>query len=129
MDPKNLNILVVDDVENMRKIVVNMLKELEITKVFQAEDGMDALNTLRLPNVKFDLIILDWMMPQMSGIEVLREIRNDPALAKQPVLMLTAEAEKDSVIEAIKLQVNGYIIKPVTQGKLEEKLNEIIGLD
>lgn len=129
MDPKNLNILVVDDVENMRKIVVNMLKELEITKVFQAEDGMDALNTLRLPNVKFDLVILDWMMPQMSGIEVLREIRNDPALAKQPVLMLTAEAEKDSVIEAIKLQVNGYIIKPVTQGKLEEKLNEIIGLD
>jgi len=128
MDPKNLNILVVDDVENMRKIVVNMLKDLEITKVFQAEDGMDALNTLRLPNVKFDLVILDWMMPKMSGIEVLREIRNDSALAKQPVLMLTAEAEKESVIEAIKLRVNGYIIKPVTQGKLEEKLKEIIGL-
>lgn len=126
MDTRNVSVLVVDDIDNMRQLVIGMLKELEITNVIQAQDGQDALETLRLPNVAVDLVILDWMMPRMSGIEMLREIRNDPVLAKQRVLMLTAEAEKGSVVEAIKLRVDGYIIKPLSQAKLEEKINEIL---
>ena len=126
MDGKNLNVLVVDDVENMREIVVGMLKELEITNISQAEDGIDALKTLRSSNVKFDLVISDWDMPRMNGLELLREIRNDPNLSEQPVLMVTAEGGQENVIEVIKLKVNGYIIKPISLVKLEERINFIL---
>ena len=121
-----MTVLVVDDIGNMRQLVVGMLAELEIKNVFQASDGIEALHILRQEDTRIDLVISDWNMPRMSGIELLEEIRKDSELSKQQVLMLTAEAEKRNVITAVKLKVDGYIIKPVTQDKLEEKIKELL---
>ena len=126
MEFHQFNVLVVDDIENMRQLITGMLREMNITRVHQAGDGLEALEVLRRPNLKFDLLIVDWNMPRMSGIELLKAIREDSELADQRFLMVTAEAEKSKVVEAIKLRVNSYIIKPLTQTKLEEKITEIM---
>ena len=121
-DPK-MKFLVVDDFSTMRRIVRNLLKELGFTNVDEAEDGQVALQ--KLNSLPFDFVVTDWNMPNMTGIELLRAIRADVALKHLPVLMITAEAKKENIIEAAQSGASGYIVKPFTAGTLEEKLNKI----
>ena len=123
MADKNLKILVVDDFSTMRRIVRNLLKELGYTNVDEAEDGVAALQKLKGNNFQF--VITDWNMPNMTGIELLKAIRADATLKHLPVLMITAEAKKENIIEAAQSGASGYIVKPFTAGTLEEKLGKV----
>jgi len=123
MADKNLRILVVDDFPTMRRIVRSLLKELGFTNVEEAEDGQDALNKLQAGGFQF--VVSDWNMPNLDGLEMLRQIRADAALAALPVLMITAEAKKENIIAAAQAGANGYVVKPFTAATLEEKLNKI----
>lgn len=120
---KSMRILIVDDFSTMRRIVKNLLNDLGFSNTAEAEDGNAALAALRAS--KFDFVVTDWNMPGMTGIELLKNIRADPALAKLPVLMVTAEAKREQIIEAAQSGVNGYIIKPFTAATLQEKLAKI----
>lgn len=120
---KNIRILIVDDFSTMRRIVKNLLADLGFTNTAEAEDGSGALNMLR--NETFDFVVTDWNMPVMTGIELLKAIRADAKLKHLPVLMVTAEAKREQIIEAAQSGVNGYIIKPFTAQTLEEKLGKI----
>ncbi|WP_404344475.1 chemotaxis response regulator CheY [Vreelandella aquamarina] len=123
MADKNMSFLVVDDFPTMRRIVRSLLKELGFTNVDEAEDGQDALNKLRAGN--FEFVVSDWNMPNLDGLEMLKEIRQDDALKGLPVLMVTAEAKKENIIAAAQAGANGYVVKPFTAATLEEKLNKI----
>jgi two-component system chemotaxis response regulator CheY len=107
----------------MRRIVRNLLKELGFTNVDEAEDGIAALAKLR--STSFDFVVSDWNMPNMTGIELLRQIRSDNQLKHLPVLMVTAEAKKENIIEAAQAGASGYVVKPFTAATLDEKLNKI----
>ena len=122
-DPK-MRFLVVDDFSTMRRIVKNLLKELGYANVDEAEDGVQALAKLR--SEPFDFIVSDWNMPNMDGLTMLQNIRADPALAKLPVLMVTAEAKKENIIAAAQAGASGYVVKPFTAATLQEKLDKII---
>lgn len=121
-DP-NMKFLVVDDFSTMRRIVRNLLKELGFTNVTEAEDGVDGLT--KLHEGSFDFVVTDWNMPNMTGIDMLRAIRADAALKHLPVLMVTAEAKRENIIEAAQAGASGYIVKPFTAGTLDEKLKKI----
>lgn len=121
-DPK-MKFLVVDDFSTMRRIVRNLLKELGYTNVDEAEDGVQALSKLK--NDKFDFVVSDWNMPNMDGLTMLKHIRADEALSKLPVLMVTAEAKRENIIEAAKAGASGYVVKPFTAATLDEKLLKI----
>lgn len=121
-DPK-LRFLVVDDFSTMRRIVRNLLKELSYTDVDEAEDGVMALQKLK--SEKFDFVVSDWNMPNMTGIELLKSIRSDDGLKHLPVLMVTAEAKKENIIEAAQCGASGYVVKPFTAATLSEKLTKI----
>ena len=118
-----MKILVVDDFSTMRRIVKNILKQIGYTEIEEAEDGNGALAKLRQD--KYDLIVSDWNMPNMTGLDLLKAIRADSALNGIPVLMVTAEAKKENVVEAIKAGVNNYIVKPFTAEVLREKIEKI----
>ena len=120
---KSIRILVVDDFSTMRRIVKNLLIDLGFTNLAEADDGSTAL--VELKKAPFDMVVTDWNMPGVTGIELLKAIRADPALAKIPVLMVTAEAKREQIIEAAQAGVNGYIIKPFTAATLEDKLSKI----
>ncbi len=121
-DPKT-KFLVVDDFSTMRRIVRNLLKELGYANVDEAEDGAMALSKLKSEN--FDFVISDWNMPNMDGLEMLKQIRADAEIAKLPVLMVTAEAKKENIIAAAQAGANGYVVKPFTAATLDEKLAKI----
>jgi two-component system chemotaxis response regulator CheY len=123
MPDPNMKFLVVDDFSTMRRIVRNLLKELGYTNVDEAEDGAMGLSKLR--SSQFDFVISDWNMPNMDGLTMLQQIRADPALAKIPVLMVTAEAKKENIIAAAQAGANGYVVKPFTAATLDEKLGKI----
>jgi two-component system chemotaxis response regulator CheY len=114
----------VDDFSTMRRIIRNLLKELGFTNVDEAEDGVAGLAKLR--GGDFDFVISDWNMPNMTGIELLRAIRADAALKHLPVLMVTAEAKKENIIEAAQAGASGYVVKPFTAATLDEKLGKIL---
>ncbi len=124
MPDKNMKFLVVDDFSTMRRIVRNLLKELGFNNVDEAEDGVVALQKLQSGG-GFEFVVSDWNMPNMTGIDLLRNIRSDANLKHLPVLMITAEAKKENIIEAAQAGANGYIVKPFTAATLEEKLNKI----
>ena len=115
--------LVVDDFSTMRRIVRNLLKELGFVNVQEAEDGVEALAKLRADT--FDFVVSDWNMPNMTGIELLKEIRADAKLKHLPVLMVTAEAKKENIIQAAQAGASGYVVKPFTAATLDEKLKKI----
>ena len=123
MSDKNMRFLVVDDFSTMRRIVRNLLKELGFTNVDEAEDGQVALHKLK--NGQFEFVVTDWNMPNMSVIELLKAIRADASLKHLPVMMITAEAKKENIIEAATAGASGYIVKPFTAATLDEKLNKI----
>jgi two-component system chemotaxis response regulator CheY len=116
--------LVVDDFSTMRRIVRNLLKELGFVKVEEAEDGVMALQKLK--GGGFDFVVTDWNMPNMTGIELLKAIRADAQLKTLPVLMITAEAKKENIVEAAQAGASGYIVKPFTAATLDEKLSKIM---
>lgn len=121
---KDLRFLVVDDFSTMRRIIKNLLHDLGYQNVAEADDGNTALPVLQGGNI--DFLITDWNMPGMPGLELLKAVRSDPKLAKMPVLMLTAEAKREQIVEAAQAGVNGYVIKPFTAVTLKEKLDKIL---
>jgi two-component system chemotaxis response regulator CheY len=123
MADQKTRFLVVDDFSTMRRIVRNLLKELGYTHIDEAEDGAMAL--AKLKSEPFDFVVSDWNMPNMDGLEMLKNIRADPALCKLPVLMVTAEAKKENIIAAAQAGASGYIVKPFTAATLEEKMAKI----
>ncbi len=124
MNRSKLRFLVVDDFATMRRIVQNLLKELGFTEIEEAEDGAAALKVLH--SGRFDFVVSDWNMPNMTGIELLKAIRADPALKHLPVLMVTAEAKKENILEAAQAGASGYVVKPFTAAVLDEKLSKIL---
>lgn len=120
---KNIKILVVDDFSTMRRIIKNLLRDLGFNNTSEADDGMTALPMLQSGN--FDMVVTDWNMPGMPGIDLLRAIRADAKLSNIPVLMVTAEQKKENIVEAAQAGVNGYIVKPFTAATLKEKLDKI----
>jgi two-component system chemotaxis response regulator CheY len=124
MADKNLKFLVVDDFSTMRRIVRNLLKELGYTNVDEAEDGVVALQKLKAAG-NFQFVVTDWNMPNMTGIELLKAIRADATLKHLPVLMITAEAKKENIVEAAQNGASGYIVKPFTAATLDEKMAKI----
>jgi two-component system, chemotaxis family, chemotaxis protein CheY len=120
-----MKFLVVDDFSTMRRIIKNLLNDLGYANVTEADDGATALPMLQAGN--FDFLVTDWNMPGMPGLELLKQVRADPKLAKMPVLMLTAEAKREQIVEAAQAGVSGYVIKPFTAITLKEKIDKILG--
>ena len=119
----DMKILVVDDFPTMRRIIKNLLKQLGFQHMLEAEDGLNALNLMK--EETFDFVVTDWNMPKMTGIELLRNIRSDDNFKVIPVLMVTAEADKENILEAIQAGVNNYIVKPFTADTLKDKIEKI----
>jgi len=121
---KDLVAMVVDDFSTMRRIVRKILKDLQFREVIEAENGLAALRLLE--SNKVDLIVSDWNMPMMTGLELLKRVRADERLKGLPFLMVTAEAQKENIIEAIQAKVSNYVIKPFSAAVLAEKLAKIL---
>ena len=121
----NMKVLVVDDFATMRRILRNILKQIGFTDINEADDGSAALKELK--KEKYDLILSDWNMPEMPGIDLLNAIRADDELKGIPFVMITAEAQKDNIIGAVKAGVNSYVVKPFTAETIGEKLKKVFG--
>jgi two-component system chemotaxis response regulator CheY len=119
-----MKFLVVDDYSTMRRIIKNLLHDLGYANVTEADDGNTALPQLQ--NGSFDFLITDWNMPGMAGLDLLKAVRANDKLKKMPVLMLTAEAKREQIVEAAQAGVNGYVIKPFTAQTLKEKIDKIL---
>jgi two-component system chemotaxis response regulator CheY len=118
-----MRVLVVDDFATMRKIVRNILKQIGFEDIVEAEDGNAALQMIK--NDKIGLVVTDWNMPNMTGLDLLREIRQNSQTSNLPVLMVTAEGLKENVMEAVKAGVSNYVVKPFTAEVLQEKIETI----
>ena len=118
-------ILVVDDEPTMRMIIERILRQMQFSHVVLASDGKQAMD--KLEKEPYALVVADWNMPNLSGLELLRAIRANPKLQTIPVLMVTAEDNHQKVLEAIKAGVNHYILKPFTTTQFEEKVGQILG--
>ena len=119
----SMKVLVVDDFSTMRRIIKNILKQIGVEIVVEAEEGSQALEMLKQGG--FGFIITDWNMPVMDGMVLMKKVRSDPDLKDLPILMVTAESEKEKVVEAIQAGVNNYIVKPFTAEVLKEKMDKI----
>lgn len=118
-------VLVVDDYATMRRIIRNLLNQLGITDVEEAIDGTDALAKLRSAN--FAMVISDWNMEPMTGLQLLKEVRSDVRLKGVPFIMVTAESKTENVIAAKEAGVNNYIVKPFNAETLKKKMESVIG--
>ena len=121
-----MSILVADDFSTMRRIIKDLLHDLGFSNITEADDGLSALSLLKAGN--FDLLITDWNMPGMQGVELLRQVRADERMKKLPVLMLTAEAKREQIVAAAQAGVSGYVIKPFTAATLKEKIDKIFAV-
>lgn len=123
---EELRVMLVDDFTSMRKIITDQFVVLGIQgrNIVQMKNGEEALEALQ-SGTEVDLIVSDWVMPKMTGIELLRAVRATPTLQALPFIMLTSEGKKEQVVEAIKERVNGYIVKPSSIGTLAAKLNSL----
>lgn len=117
-------ILVVDDFSTMRRFIRGILEQLGYREVEEADDGDSALEKLR--GTRFNLVIADWNMPRMNGLDLVRAIRADEGLKTIPVLMVTAEASKENIIEAVKSGASGYVVKPFSSDVLKEKIEKVL---
>jgi two-component system, chemotaxis family, chemotaxis protein CheY len=120
-----MRFLIVDDSSTMRRIIMNTLAKLGYTDVVEAGNGLEAVEKLRADTV--DLIVTDWNMPEMSGIDFVRHVRATPATKDTPVLMVTTNAARDDIVEALKVGVNGYVVKPFTPDTMKEKIEAVMG--
>lgn len=123
MSDTNIKVLIVDDFATMRRIIKNIMAQLGYKNIVEADDGSTALTILK--QEKIDLIISDWNMPKMSGLELLKAVRNDADMADTPFVMVTAEAQQDNIILAVKAKVSQYIVKPFTAETLSAKIDKI----
>ncbi len=119
----SMKVLVVDDFATMRRIVKGVLKQLGFSNIVEAEDGTAALDVLK--KEKVGLIVSDWNMPKMTGLDLLKAVRSDEGLQGTPFIMVTAEGQKENVIEAVKAGVSNYIVKPFTPETFSEKLEKV----
>ncbi|MEO3691283.1 chemotaxis response regulator CheY [Roseateles paludis] len=120
----DMKFLVVDDFSTMRRIVRGLLKEIGYNNCEEAEDGVEALNMLKAG--KYDFVVSDINMPNMTGFQLLTAIKADASLKHLPVLMVTAEARKEDIVQAAQSGAAGYIVKPFTKATLEEKVQKIM---
>lgn len=120
---KDMKILIVDDFSTMRRIIKNLLRDLGFSNTAEADDGVTALPMLQNGNI--DFLVTDWNMPGMTGIDLLKAVRADDRLKDMPILMVTAEAKRDQIVEAAQAGVNGYVVKPFTAAVLKEKIEKI----
>jgi len=119
----NMKVLIVDDFATMRRILKNIMKQIGFSDITEADNGKNALKVLK--SQKIDLILCDWNMPEMPGIEVLNTVRADDELKNTPFVMVTAEAQKENILEAVKAGVSSYVVKPFTAETVEQKLNKV----
>ncbi|MCK8786861.1 chemotaxis response regulator CheY [Roseomonas sp. NAR14] len=119
------NVLIVDDYKTMLRIIRNLLKQLEFDNVEEATDGQEALAKLRQGN--FGLVISDWNMQPMTGLDLLRHVRADPRLKDTPFIMITAESKTENVVAAKQAGVSNYIVKPFNAETLREKIEKVLG--
>ena len=120
---KNMHILIVDDYNTMLRIMRNLLRQLDFTNVEEATDGEQALAALR--RTPFDLVISDWNMLPMTGLELLRNVRSDEKLRRIPFIMVTAESKTENVITAKQAGVSNYIVKPFNAETLRMKIESV----
>ena len=123
-----MKILVVDDSSTMRRIIVNTLARLGYKDVVQAADGVEAWDALQA-NPDINVVITDWNMPNMNGLELVKKIRAEEKYVDVPIIMVTTEGGKAEVITALKAGVNNYIVKPFTPQVLKEKLQAVLGVN
>jgi two-component system, chemotaxis family, chemotaxis protein CheY len=121
---KAMNVLIVDDYKTMLRIIRNLLKQIDFNNVEEASDGADALTKLRAGN--FGLIISDWNMAPMSGLELLQEVRQDSRLKSLPFIMITAESKTENVVAAKQAGVSNYIVKPFNAETLRDKIEKVL---
>jgi two-component system chemotaxis response regulator CheY len=117
--------LVVDDSATMRRIVINALKTIGYGDVVEAGDGKEALAKC---DGTVEMVITDWNMPSMGGLELVKALRADPRTAKTPILMVTTRSVKEDILQAVEAGVSSYILKPFTPQVLKEKLDQISSL-
>lgn len=121
---KNINVLIVDDYRTMLRIIRNLLKQLEFNNVDEAVDGQEALAKLRAGN--FGLVISDWNMAPMTGLDLLKEVRADQRLKDMPFIMITAESKTENVVAAKQAGVSNYIVKPFNAETLRDKIEKVL---
>ena len=121
----SMDVLVVDDFATMRRILKNILRQIGFTNISEADDGKNALTMLK--KKRFDLILCDWNMPEMPGIELLERVRADDGLKDIPFVMVTAEAQKENILAAVQAGVSNYVVKPFTAETISEKLEKVFG--
>ncbi|ATR22966.1 Chemotaxis protein cheY [Roseomonas mucosa] len=121
---RNINVLIVDDYKTMLRIIRNLLKQLDFENVEEASDGQEALSKLRAGN--FGLVISDWNMQPMTGLDLLKEVRADARLKSTPFIMITAESKTENVIAAKQAGVSNYIVKPFNAETLREKIAKVM---
>jgi two-component system chemotaxis response regulator CheY len=128
-DPKT-KILIVDDMNTMRKIVKSMMLKLGCSDITEADDGIPAWELIinaQAMGKPFGLVLSDWNMPGMNGLDLLKKVRADEKVKKTPFLMITAEGEQGNVLIAVKAGVSNFVVKPFSQQVLEEKIKKIFG--
>lgn len=123
---KNMRILVVDDFQTMRRIIVNLLRQLGFTNMVEADDGSTAWERLQAGE-HVDLIVSDWNMPKMTGMDFLKQVRASDKWKTTPFIMVTAEGKRENVIAAVQAGVSNYIVKPFNAATLKEKLVKVLG--
>ncbi len=123
-NPSDLKFLVVDDFSTMRRIVRGLLKEMGCNNVEEAEDGAVALQMMKTN--RYDFVVSDINMPNMTGFDLLKAVKAEPSLKHIPVLMVTAEARKEDILMAAQSGAAGYVVKPFTKATLEEKVTKIM---
>jgi len=121
-----MRVLIADDQLSIRMFIIAVLKSIEGVQIEAVEDGVAAWSKLTSRGRKYDLVISDWNMPRMDGLALLKTIRTEPRFTDLPVVLLTAEGDKDHVMEAIKYGVSGYVVKPFTPQSLLEKLQHFL---
>lgn len=120
-----MRILIVDDSSTMRRIIINTLNKIGFRDLVEASNGREGID--RLANGDIEMIITDWNMPEMSGIDFIRHVRRQEESATLPVLMVTTNAAKDDIVQALQAGVNNYVIKPFTPETLREKIDVVLG--
>ncbi|MBN2145557.1 MAG: response regulator [Candidatus Aureabacteria bacterium] len=118
-----MKILIVDDSSTMRRIIKNTLSKIGFTDTEEAEDGSQALKKME----GIQLVITDWNMPNMDGLTLVKALRSNPSFQATPIIMVTTEAAKDDIVEAIKNGVNSYVVKPFTAEILKQKIEQVVG--
>jgi len=118
-------VLVVDDMMTMRKLVAKVCKEIGFTDIIEAADGAQAWQAIASANPPVGLVISDWNMPVSSGLDLLKRVRADSKVGKLPFVLVTAEAEKHQIVEALQAGVSNYVVKPFTPQGLKDKLEAV----